>query len=166
MCGWSVAERKRCLHSLKRTQVAAHACAAHETALAAELLASLPRRGPPGTGRRSPQQHPSAVWPPGAEASGNGVAGVFLSGGGGRLFAFQRSFLEARAELLRLLGACWGMCQVWVWWIERVLVRACARVSCQGVGLSLRVRAGCLFCGAGGAFLRPSVFTPLSTQTL
>ena len=96
------------------TQVAAHACAAHETALAAELLASLPRRGAPGAGRRSPQPQPSSVWPP-ADSSGNGVATVFLSGSGGSsggVFAFQRSFLEARAELLRLLGACWGMCQV------------------------------------------------------
>eukprot|EP00752_Nemacystus_decipiens_P002088 g1998.t1 len=95
--------------------VAAHACAAHEIALAAELLASLPHRGSSGTGRRSPQahQHPSAAWQPGGEASGNGIAGSILSGGGGngRLFKFQRSFLEARAELLRLLGACWGMCQ-------------------------------------------------------
>eukprot|EP00903_Cladosiphon_okamuranus_P011658 g10966.t1 len=92
--------------------VAAHACAAHETALAAELLPSLPRRGLPGTGRRSPQPQPSTVWPTGVEASGYGIAAVFVSGGsGGGLFAFQRSFLEARAELLRLLGACWGICQ-------------------------------------------------------
>lgn len=103
------------IHTHTHTQVAAHACAAHETALAAELLASLPRRRPPGTGRRSPQPQPSAAWPPGGEASGNGVAVVCLSGGsggGGGTFAFQRAFLEARAELLRLLGACWGMCQV------------------------------------------------------
>ncbi len=96
----------------KNAQVAAHACAAHETALAAELLSSLPRRGPTGTtGRRSPQ--PSSSWP-GVDTAGggSGVGGVFVSRGGGGAFAFQRSFLRARGELLCLLGACWGMCQV------------------------------------------------------
>ena len=99
-------------------QVAAHACAAHETALAAELLSSLPRRREPAgtTGRRSP--HPSSPWAGAADGAGAGVGGVFLSRGGaggagaGGAFAFQRSFLRARAELLSLLGACWGMCQV------------------------------------------------------
>ncbi|CAM9623507.1 unnamed protein product [Ectocarpus sp. 4 AP-2014] len=97
--------------------VAAHACAAHETALAAELLASIPRRsaGPWGTGRRSRSAQPQSVAAAAAGHEGEGgVAGVFRGGGGGGggdLFAFQRGFLLARAELLRLLGACWGMCQ-------------------------------------------------------
>ncbi|CAM9879088.1 unnamed protein product [Ectocarpus sp. 6 AP-2014] len=96
--------------------VAAHACAAHETALAAELLASIPRRsaGPWGTGRRSPSAQPQSVLAAAAGHGGEGgVAGVFRGGGGGGgdLFSFQRGFLLARAELLRLLGACWGMCQ-------------------------------------------------------
>ncbi|CAM9550175.1 unnamed protein product, partial [Scytosiphon promiscuus] len=92
--------------------VAAHACAAHETALAAELLDSLPR---PGRGREGALSGAAGI--AGRGARGGGGVGALLSGGGGRggrgggLFVFQRNFLQARAELLRLLGACWGMCQ-------------------------------------------------------
>lgn len=78
-------------------QVAAHACATHETIQAAEVLASLPKAGAP---RHTPR--------PGA-GEGN-VSGIFRDERDD--FFFQRSFLQARAELLQLLGVSWGVCQV------------------------------------------------------
>lgn len=61
------------------------------------MLASLPRAGAP---RHTPR--------PGA-GEGN-VSGIFRNERDD--FFFQRSFLQARAELLQLLGVSWGVCQV------------------------------------------------------
>ena len=80
-------------HHRRRSQVAAYACAAHEIMLASEALASLPRRGSVG-----------------ASGDSRNVPGSIRDDRDD--FSFQRSFLRARAELLQLLGASWGMCQV------------------------------------------------------
>lgn len=51
-----------------------------------------------------------------SEGNSGSIPGNFQSPpaprGGVEDFRFQRSFLEARAELLQLLGASWAMCQV------------------------------------------------------
>lgn len=84
-------------------QVAAYACAAHETARAVELLASLPRQ-------RSWRRTSSARSASSSSSAEGNVAGTYRSERDD--FLFQQAFLQARAELLQLLGASWGMCQV------------------------------------------------------
>ncbi|CAM9795720.1 unnamed protein product, partial [Choristocarpus tenellus] len=84
-------------YSRSSDQVAAHACASHEMRLAVEGLALLL---PPGGGKQS--------W------SDSGISSYFddpVPRVYAEAFSFQRSFLEARSELLQLLGASWAMCQ-------------------------------------------------------
>lgn len=85
-------------------QVAAHASAHHVTVQAAELVTSIPRSA---SFRRAFKHRRHACGGGGGDGNISGVFRVDRDE-----FSFQRSFLEARAELLQLLGASWGMCQV------------------------------------------------------
>lgn len=89
-------------------QVAAHASAHHVTVQATELVASIPRSA---SFQRAFKHRRHACGGSGGGGGGDGnISGVFRVDRDE--FSFQRSFLEARAELLQLLGASWGMCQV------------------------------------------------------
>ncbi|CAM9167021.1 unnamed protein product, partial [Discosporangium mesarthrocarpum] len=89
------------LYSSSPDQVAAHACAAHEILLASQELSVIPV-GIAGRERR--------LW----AGQARGTSTYSSASGGSQensSFSFQYRYLEARAELLQLLGASWAMCQ-------------------------------------------------------